>query len=122
MMRKILGAATLAAIPALTHDMQEEKWKVTLVYDQVLPNVSSKSIRGVAELLAPALRRFMGDDNASISQQQPDIPQAEAEHAVKPDAVADDLGGKAMAIVRVGWRLHATSLAGLKPACQTPLT
>jgi quercetin dioxygenase-like cupin family protein len=48
-MRKILCAAALAAlcaIPALAHD-HDEKAKVTLVYDHVLPNVPGKSLRGV---------------------------------------------------------------------------
>src|SRR3979490_83415 len=31
----------------------------------------------------------------------------------------DDLGGKAVAIARVGWGLHDASLAGLQPAYQT---
>ena len=55
-MRKILGAAMLAAIctiPALAHAAQDEKSKVTLVYDQVLPNVPGKSIRGVLVEYAP---------------------------------------------------------------------
>ena len=38
---------TVSAIPALGHDFSDEKSKVTLVYDQVLPNVPGKSIRGV---------------------------------------------------------------------------
>jgi hypothetical protein len=40
---------------------------------------------------------------------------------IRPDSMADDLGGKAMVIVWVGWRFHATSLAGLKHARQTRL-
>jgi hypothetical protein len=35
--------------------------------------------------------------------------------------VADDRGGEAMAVVRVGWRLDAANLAGSQPACQTQL-
>jgi hypothetical protein len=44
----------------------------------------------------------MGSDNASFGQKQLDIPQAEAEHVVQPDGVADDLGGEAMAVMRIG--------------------
>jgi hypothetical protein len=76
---------------------------------------------GLAELLAPAPDGLVGDDNATLSQKQFDISQAEAEHVIQPDSVADDLGGKAMATVWVGWRLHAASFAGLQPACQTQL-
>jgi hypothetical protein len=54
-----------------------------------------------------------GDDNATFSQQQLNIPQAEAEHVIQPDSVADDFGGKAMAVMWVGRGLHAASLAGL---------
>src|SRR5271166_5678468 len=41
-------------------------------------------------------------DYATFSQEQLNIPQAEAEHMVQPDSMTDDLGGKAMAVVRVG--------------------
>ena len=37
------------------------------------------------------------------------------------DSVADDLGGKAMAVVWVGRRLHAASLAGPQSAGQIRL-
>jgi hypothetical protein len=76
---------------------------------------------GLAELLAPAPDGLVGDDNATLSQKPFDISQAEAEHVIQPDSVADDLGGKAMAIVWVGWRLHAASFASLQPTCQTQL-
>jgi hypothetical protein len=36
--------------------------------------------------------------------------------------VADDLGGKAMAVAWVGRGLHAASFAGLQPDGQTRLT
>jgi hypothetical protein len=34
---------------------------------------------------------------------------------IQPDSMADDLGGKAMAVVRVGWWLHPVSLSHLRP-------
>jgi hypothetical protein len=34
---------------------------------------------------------------------------------VKPHSVADDLGGKPVAVIRVGWQLHQVSLADLQP-------
>ena len=85
------------------------------------PAVAQAVGKGLAELLAPPTYRLMEDGNATFSQKSLDIPQAEAEHVIQPDRMADDLRGKAMAIVWVGWRLHAASLAGLKPACQTRL-
>ena len=62
------------------------------------------------------------DNDATFSQQQLNISQAEAEHVIQPDRVADDLGRKAVAVVRIGWGFHADSLAGLQPAGQTWLT
>ena len=55
-----------------------------------------------SELLAPAPHGFVGDDGASLSQEQLNIPQAEAEHVIEPDGVADDLGWEPVAIVRIG--------------------
>src|SRR3981081_231377 len=80
---------------------------------------SQAAREGLAKLLAPLTNRLIGDNNATFSQKQLNIPQAEAEHVIQPDCVADDLGGKAMAVVRVGRGLHAASLAGLQPAGQT---
>lgn len=50
MLRRFLCAAALAAASltaASAHDASDDKSKVTLVYDHVLPNVPGKSIRGV---------------------------------------------------------------------------
>ena len=65
---------------------------------------------GLAELLAPTPNRLVGEDHAPFKQKQLNIPQAEAENVIQPNGMADNLGGKAMAVVRVG--LHAASLAG----------
>ena len=77
---------------------------------------------GSTEFLAPAPHRLIGDDNATFSEDQLDISQAEAEHVIQPYSVADDLGGKAMAVVRIWWRFHSASLAGLKADCQSRLS
>jgi hypothetical protein len=69
--------------------------------------------------LAPAPNGLIGDNNTPLSQQELDISKAEAEHVVQPDGMADDLGGKAMTVVRIRRRLHADSLAGIKSASQT---
>ena len=50
MIRRFLCAAALAAVcvsAASAQDASGDKRKVTLVYDQMLPNVPGKSIRGV---------------------------------------------------------------------------
>ena len=50
MIRQFLCAAALAVVSltaASAQDASGEKRKVTFVYDQVLPNVPGKSIRGV---------------------------------------------------------------------------
>ena len=50
MIRRLLCAVALAAVSvtgASAHDASDDKSKVTLVYDHVLPSVPGKSIRGV---------------------------------------------------------------------------
>lgn len=50
MIRQFLCAAALSALcanPAPAHDISDDKSKVTLVYDQELPNLPGKSMRGV---------------------------------------------------------------------------
>ena len=75
----------------------------------------------LAKLLAPLTNRLIANNDATFSQEQLNIPRAEAEHVIQPDGVADYLGGKAMAVARVGWQFHAASLAGLQAACQIQL-
>jgi hypothetical protein len=71
------------------------------------------------ELLAPAPHRLVGDSDTAFRPDQLNIAQAEAEHVVQPDSVADDLGRKPMTAVRVGrWRHIPVSpayLAAAKP-------
>ena len=76
----------------------------------------------LAKFLAPASNGLIGSDNAPFGQDQLDIPRAEAEHMVQPDGVTDDLGGKAVAVMRVGRRLHAVSLVVRRAGRQTRLT
>ena len=56
MITRFLCAAALVAVSTFTasaHDASDNKSKVTLVYDQALPNVPGKSIRGVLVEYAP---------------------------------------------------------------------
>ena len=75
----------------------------------------------LAEFLAPSPNRLIGDDNPTLSQKQLNISQAEAEHVIQPDSMADNLRGEAMAVVGIGWRLHAASLARSHPSRQPRL-
>jgi quercetin dioxygenase-like cupin family protein len=50
MFMRLIGAIALVAIPvagAWSHDACDDRSKVTLVYEHVLPNVPGKSIKGV---------------------------------------------------------------------------
>ncbi len=71
--------------------------------------------KALAEFLAPAPYRLVGDNDGPLSQQQLNVPQAEAEHVIRPHRMADDLSGEAMAVVRVRGRLHAASLDRAHP-------
>ena len=62
---------------------------------------SAKLARNSCTNVAPSRRRR----DAAFSQEQLNIPQAEAEHVVRPDGVADDLGGEPVAVVGIRWRL-----------------
>ena len=73
------------------------------------------------ELLAPPSHRLVGDENASFSQDQLHIAQAEAEYVVQPHGMADDLGRKPMAVAWVRWRLHAASFTRLHADRQSRL-
>jgi quercetin dioxygenase-like cupin family protein len=56
MIRRFLCTAVLitaSVITASAHDASDDKSRVTLGYDQVLPNVPGKSIRGVLVEYAP---------------------------------------------------------------------
>jgi hypothetical protein len=74
-----------------------------------------------AEFLAPATNGLVGDDDTPLGQKELNVPEAEAEHVIQPNRMADDVSGKAVAIVRIGWRLHPITLAGLRPDCQPRL-
>ena len=70
------------------------------------------------ELLAPAPHRLVGDDDASLSQDQLNIARAEAEHVMQSGSVPDDLGREPMTIVCVGRRHHASISPGATRAAQ----
>ena len=77
--------------------------------------------KALAEFPAPAPYRLVGDGNASLSQYQFDVAQAQAEDMIQPDSMANDLGGEPMAVAWIGWRLHPTNLVQTRPDRQ-PVT
>jgi len=74
------------------------------------------------ELLAPAAHRLIGDDDTTLGQDQLNIPQAEAEHMVQLDTVADDLSREPMTVMRIGrWHhipVSPATAAAAKPDCR----
>ena len=101
-------------------DLDENLIKMPLISGP-WPTTSQTIGKIRTELLAPALYRLVGDIDATLSQDQLNIPQAEAERVVQPDGMADDLGGEPTTIVRVGWRLHHASLTRLQATGQDRL-
>jgi hypothetical protein len=85
------------------------------------PSAAQAVGKAPAEFLAPAPNSLIGNDSATFSQEQLDIPQAEAEQMVQPDNMTDDLGGKAMAVARVRRWLHTVAVARVRSRCQTRL-
>jgi quercetin dioxygenase-like cupin family protein len=53
MIRTLFGAAALAILFATNASAEDTKSKVTVVYDQKIPNVPGKSLRGVLVEYAP---------------------------------------------------------------------
>ena len=77
--------------------------------------------KALAKFLAPASNGLIGDDDTSFCRQKLNISQAEAENVKQSDSMADDFGGKAMAVVWVRRGLHAAGLVRPKPDGQTRL-
>jgi hypothetical protein len=65
---------------------------------------------------------FVGHDDATLDQDQFNIPQAQVERVVQPDSMADYLDGGPMTVVRVGGWFHPASFARLLAGRQTWLT
>jgi hypothetical protein len=56
----------------------------------------------LAECAAPVAHGFIRQDDAACGHQRFDVPRAEAEAEIQPDAVAHDLCGKAVTLLQVG--------------------
>ncbi len=72
----------------------------------------------LAEFPAPAPNRLVGGGNASFSQYQLDVTQAQVEDVIQPNSVADDLSWEPMAVAWIGWQLHPTNLVQTRPGRQ----
>jgi hypothetical protein len=59
----------------------------------------------------------VGNKDTTLRKEQLDISKAQAEDVVEPNRVADQLGRKTMAIMRV-WRLLHSSTIAQKPAAR----
>jgi hypothetical protein len=70
----------------------------------------------LAELLTPAADRFVRDPDAAFEQDFLNVPVAEGEAIIEPDAMTDNLRWKAMVSVSVGvgWRRHIGCLGGVR--------
>jgi hypothetical protein len=64
-----------------------------------------------AEFRAPEPNALVAHDDAAFGKNQLDVTQAEAEHVIQPNCLADDLRRKAMAGKGGGLWCHAVSLA-----------
>ncbi len=78
--------------------------------------------KALAKFPAPAPHGLIRDDDAPLREQELDIPQAEAEHMIQPDGMADNLSGEPMAIVRVGCGLHSRQSRPAPPRRPDPVT
>ena len=76
---------------------------------------------GLTEFLAPAPHGLIGYKRAPFGEKQLNLPKTEAKCVVQPHSVTDDLG-REVAVVRVRWRVHPSSLAGPPLSGQTHLT
>ncbi len=66
---------------------------------------------GRPKLPAPLSNGFIGDGDASFSQEFFDFTKAEAESMVEPHGVADNFRGKTMTLIAGCWLFHAAQSA-----------
>jgi hypothetical protein len=63
--------------------------------------------------VTPVSDAFVGDHHPALGLHRLDVAQAEAEDVIQPHDMADDLGPKAMAMIRTGLRRHPVGFARL---------
>jgi hypothetical protein len=86
-------------VPLLASDSNEHLINEERVAVATVPAPQPKRIPW-PELIARKANRFVGDDDASLSQQVFDIPVAQVEALVEPDGILDDRRGKSVPLVR----------------------
>ena len=75
---------------------------------------------GLSKLSTPIPHRFIGQGQTALGHQLFDVAVAEAESEVEPNTVANNLCGKPMAPIRVGYGrwVHAASMPHQTAAVQ----
>jgi hypothetical protein len=68
------------------------------------------------ELRHKVTNALVSNDHAPLSQDQPDIPQAERPEVIQPHGMADDLARKAVAAIR-GWRFDHADILPARAGC-----
>ena len=63
------------------------------------------------KLLTPLPDSFIGDRNASFSQEFFDLTEAQTESVVEPDGVTDNFRGKPVSLVAGWWLFHTSQSA-----------
>ena len=96
-------------IMQLAIDRQEHLIEVPCVA-RLRPALTELAGEVGAELEAPLPDALVADDDASLGQDKLHLAQAQAEHVVQPDGVADDLGWEAVARVGGGLGRHLAIL------------
>jgi hypothetical protein len=88
-------------IPLSTLDPNEHFTEVPFV-TRLGSTAAQTAGKALAEFLTPESHCLVGDYDATLCQDQLNIPQAEAEHMVEPYSMADNIRGKPMTVMRVG--------------------
>jgi hypothetical protein len=88
-------------VVALAMDGEEDLIQVPFVARSGTPLAPLVGV-GLPELSAPIPDRFIGQDDATCRHELFDVPVAEAKAKVQPDAMADNLGRKPMALLQGG--------------------
>lgn len=60
----------------------------------------------LTELESPWADHLVGQYDAPGSESFVDVSKAEGEANIEPDRVSNDLGGKAVTAIRIGWHFH----------------
>jgi hypothetical protein len=96
-------------------DLQEDLIEVPLRPQLSLVSAAKFLCVIRAELIAPLPDRFVGQLNTAPRHHLLDVSVTHREPEVEPDHLADDIAGKAMTTVEVGWGSHPISIPSTAP-------